>query len=126
MEDYGFYGLLDEKTTWMNMSNFPLYSEVREGKYPDLVEKPLPAPALNISGFFFVKPGAYGNRFYVYDDVYGHDWSDPRSGNHPFQKKDEQTYFYSDKQYKLTYIDKNGQCPPLSTDVSASFTHPPL
>ena len=96
MENYGFYGLLDEETIW-----------------DDDVE--LKAPALNMSGFY--APNG--------DNVYAFDWEDPRkeggswAERYPFRdSRNIQFINAAGEVYDLDYMEKHGRCQPTA-DVSA-------
>lgn len=95
MKNYGFYGRLDEETTW-----------------DEDVE--LDAPALNISGFYFPSN----------DPVYGFDWEDPEKEKEnwderfPFRNLNKMEFTTSSEStYDMEYIKENGRCQP-SSEVS--------
>ncbi|KAG7057498.1 nad dependent epimerase dehydratase [Colletotrichum scovillei] len=85
VQEYGFYGLRNENTTWMN--------------------KTIPAPALNIS--------ASGLPSYR-DLIYGWNWTDPRTGLMPFQDENNLTYTAGNETYSKEYMKAYGSCQPMS------------
>lgn len=88
-EEYGFFGLKDEETTWMG-------------------DVKLEAPALNISGFYYDPMSP----------IYGAEWEDPRDGaGQPFKNKDNAQWVAGDEMYDVPYMREYGRCQPAS-DVS--------
>nr|XP_036575701.1 uncharacterized protein CTRU02_14351 [Colletotrichum truncatum]KAF6782312.1 hypothetical protein CTRU02_14351 [Colletotrichum truncatum] len=88
VKEYGFFGLEDKTSIWMNQT--------------------LPAPTLNISAFYIPEP---------YDEVlYGRNWTDPRTNSMPFLDKKRLAYSYSpgNQTYSLNHIETYGSCQPVS------------
>ena len=90
-EEYGFYTQSDRnETTWNETLSLD--------------------PPLNISGTFF--PERLNPSFY------GREWSDPRTGDKPFQDKDRAQYVSGEEVYDPIYISRQGQCQPSLDEVS--------
>ncbi|KAI0011042.1 hypothetical protein F4779DRAFT_637798 [Xylariaceae sp. FL0662B] len=79
---YGFYGLNQTKSTWMNVT--------------------LESPALNISAFY-LRPESF---------LFGNSWLDPTTNQHPFQNSSRLAYTALNETYNLEYIQANGNCAP--------------
>lgn len=75
----------------------------------DLNRTTLPAPALNIEGFYFQDHGEEG--------LFGYNWKDLETGDYPFQNLDKQMYVYNGKRYSLADIQSLGDCKPKSSQV---------
>ncbi|KAK1655158.1 hypothetical protein BDP81DRAFT_337055 [Colletotrichum phormii] len=85
VQEYGFYGLENKNTTWMN--------------------KTMPAPALNISTSGLPP---YRNL------LYGWNWTDPRTGLKPFENEKNLTYIAGNETYSKEYMKAYGSCQPMS------------
>lgn len=94
---YGFYGRQNEETTW-TINSSTLHGEMDKTL--------LPAPALNIAGFYFSE-----------DQSYGYDWFDPQEEKYPFRDPKGKVYAYDGKRYNATYITEHGDCKPSSAEV---------
>lgn len=90
VSDYGFYGLEDKESTWMNQT--------------------LPAPVLNISAF------RMADRL----DLYGWNWTDPRTNTKPFGDDADFAFAASNGTYFMPYIKSNGSCQPMSDPESGA------
>ncbi|KAF6825230.1 hypothetical protein CMUS01_09902 [Colletotrichum musicola] len=86
-KEYGFFGLEQKKSTFMNQT--------------------LDAPVLNISAFYI--PEQYG------DDLFGRNWTDPRTQQSPFLDKEalRLAYLKGNETYDLRYVKSNGSCQPV-------------
>ncbi|WDK12574.1 hypothetical protein CGRA01v4_03854 [Colletotrichum graminicola] len=82
VQKYGFYGLEDKESTWMGRS--------------------LPAPILNISATWLLPSG----------EMYGWNWTDPRTGQQPFKDGNQATYAFGNEIYPLSYVKGYGSCQP--------------
>ncbi|KAK1673443.1 hypothetical protein BDP55DRAFT_695443 [Colletotrichum godetiae] len=85
VQEYGFYGLENKNTTWMN--------------------KTMPAPALNISASGLP---SYRNL------LYGWNWTDPRTSLKPFENGKNLTYTAGNETYSKEYMKAYGSCQPMS------------
>ena len=98
MKKYGFYGLLNEKTTWV----FEVEGEVE-----------LDTPALNISA----------SDLPLDDYVWGRQWEGLRKEDgdeqEPFPNQDDMQFVtYEDNAvYSMAYLNEHGRCQP-ATEVS--------
>lgn len=93
-EAYGFFGLTDEETTWMD-------------------DVKLEPPSLNVSAFYFE----------YFSDYYGNKWKDPRGNPHyPFCFPENTTYVIAGELYHLPYAKEHGKCQPAS-EVSYLVLH---
>ncbi|TDZ40013.1 hypothetical protein C8035_v004853 [Colletotrichum spinosum] len=100
VKEYGFFGLTDTPSTWMNQS--------------------LAAPALNISAFYL--PGAW----YIAERYYGWDWTDPRTNTTPFAYQSKAAYFWEtgNRTFSLPYIAASGTCQPVSEVATDADSEP--
>ncbi|KAK0615263.1 hypothetical protein B0T17DRAFT_602313 [Bombardia bombarda] len=89
ISSYGFYGLHNSESIFNNTIH-------------------LPAPALNISAFYFFHDSTND-----YDPAgVGWDWTDPRTGGHPFRNPANRQYVLYNQTYHISYIKNNGACQP--------------
>ncbi|KAF6794932.1 hypothetical protein CSOJ01_13603 [Colletotrichum sojae] len=86
-KEYGFFGLEQKKSTFMNQT--------------------LDAPVLNISAFYI--PEQYGGK------LFGRNWTDPRTQQSPFLDKEalRLAYLKGNETYDLRYVKSNGSCQPV-------------
>ncbi|OLN86906.1 hypothetical protein CCHL11_04617 [Colletotrichum chlorophyti] len=94
VEKYGFYGLEDRESLWMN--------------------KRLLAPTLNISAFWIPANNTY------FGTAYGWNWTDPRTNAQPFNNATKVTYATGNETYSISHIVANGSCQPLSGSGSGA------
>jgi len=68
------------------------------------MNKSLPGPTLNITGFYLVKSSG----------VYGFNWTDPRTGTQPFANRSNSALYSSSSNatYSIDYLQGNGVCQP--------------
>ncbi|KAK3378805.1 hypothetical protein B0T24DRAFT_522841 [Lasiosphaeria ovina] len=91
VSEYGFYGLKNISTRWMNGMLNP--------------------PALNISAFYFN---------FNESRLSGFNWKDPRTGNFPFRDLANRAYSDKHGHtFSLDYIAANGSCQPVSDACNA-------
>ena len=92
MATYGFLGLLDDETIWMN--------------------KTLPKPSLNISAYY-LEPWESSSF-----ELAGYNWTNPLTGEKPWNTSTP-SFTMSNTTYALADVIENGFCQPLgvSRDV---------
>ncbi|KAI0852834.1 hypothetical protein F5Y00DRAFT_272463 [Daldinia vernicosa] len=91
---YGFYGLKNTPSRWMNTT--------------------IPSPTLNISAFYIPD----------FSRFYGFNWSgDPGTGHtHEFANRSNMAFFYSNNTYSLDYVTTNGRCQPIQDRFKWGFS----
>ena len=87
---YGFLGLNNRESKWMGNE--------------------LPSPSLNISAFQF--PGKQNRKMYL-DNLFGYNWTDPRTGQQPFIKESNSEYMALGQRYSSDYVNQKGSCQPI-------------
>ncbi|KAK0707852.1 hypothetical protein B0H67DRAFT_647991 [Lasiosphaeris hirsuta] len=100
VSQYGFYGLNNTPSTWLNVT--------------------LDRPALNITTFYLPD----NSRGYASANViFGHSWVDPRTGLQPFADPQRRTYYDAQNfLYSLDYVTANGSCQPSVQGCDATTT----
>ncbi|KAK4187693.1 hypothetical protein QBC35DRAFT_220861 [Podospora australis] len=98
--EFGFYGLTEcahpSPDTWPRPG----------GLYGHL--------SLNISAFYLF-PGK--------DELFGHHWVDPRTGQMPFQDQSKITFAANNQTYSLDYIRANGRCQAVNDRFRWGFSY---
>ena len=74
-----------------------------------LNETTLPAPALDIEGFYLQDGGE--------DGLFGYNWTDEETGDYAFRDLDRRYYSYGGKRYSLKEIESLGDCKPESSQA---------
>ncbi|KAK4168335.1 hypothetical protein QBC43DRAFT_296978 [Cladorrhinum sp. PSN259] len=119
---YGFYGLTDQSTVLRDggcMTQF-IQSDPRQIHKTNASSEPiaLPAPALNISAFYLPPhPEAAAG------DLYGYDWTDPRTSQYPFRNKTRAMFMADNQTYTVNDIIEHGRCQPVSDQYQWGFSY---